>query len=89
MENNIEITRYIHYTTEDFLQDDFFTTSMSFPTGESERFWQEFLQQPDITPGYFLEAKEIATSLLRYYRTSFTAEDADSLWERIENNNLL
>ena len=37
-------TDFSLYTFEEFLQNDFFISSMNYPTEETQKFWDEFEQ---------------------------------------------
>ncbi len=87
MNDPLSIEEYMTFSTEDFLLDDFFICSMEHPSENSESFWQSFLQQPDVNPVHFLEAKELLAGLQEHYQNTFIPEEIDQLWLRIDKIN--
>ena len=61
------------FTFEEFLQDDFFISSMKKPTAETLKYWEQFRKDnPDTR--HFEAAKTYIESINRYHRTLSMAE---------------
>ncbi len=85
MNDPLAIKNYINFSTEDFLLDDFFISSMKNPTEESDSFWKSFLNQPETNSIHFFEAKELYNKLRENYLNEFAPEEIDRLWIKIDN----
>ena len=52
-------TDFSLYTFEEFLQNDFFISSMNYPTEETQKFWDEFEQMNPSNIDEYIAAKDI------------------------------
>ena len=50
-------TDFSLYTFEEFLQNDFFISSMNYPTEETQKFWDEFEQMNPFNIDEYIAAK--------------------------------
>lgn len=50
-------TDFSLYTFEEFLQNDFFISSMNYPTEETQKFWDEFEQMNPSNIDEYIAAK--------------------------------
>lgn len=74
------------YTFEDFLQYDFFVSSMKYPMEETERFWNDFeCSNPPNIEEFIAAKKYLQTITLT--EDSLSDDEMDTLWSRIELTN--
>ena len=73
LNQNNEQDSYLHFSTEDFLDDEFFRKSVLQPTKQSKRFWDNFLKS---YPEKIEQIKE-AETLLRTINGHFASEIQD------------
>ena len=57
MNSEQEHTDFSLYTFEEFLQNDFFVSSMNYPTEETQKFWDEFEQMNPSNIDEYIAAK--------------------------------
>ncbi len=76
-------TNYTNYKDIDFLDDDFFVESMTFPTKESELFWSELIDRKEIDINEFISANMLLASV-RKNRHEMSEERKELLWKRID-----
>lgn len=75
MKSNTETKCYSKFSFEDFLQDDYFISSMKNPTPESSKFWNQFLKEEKNTN--FEAAKLWIESYNRYHYSLSPKEISD------------
>lgn len=82
-----------HYETcsfEDFLQDNFFVSSMTHPTPETEFFWENAFKEGKLNTYDYRWARNFIDSV-QVESEIISGKEKDDLWKRIEtsnNNNL-
>ncbi len=79
------ILKYKSFTFEDFLNDDYFISSISNPTESSEVFWNDFSKS---NPSNIKEFN-LAVSFLKLSQQKFdylSAKEVSSLWDKISKN---
>ncbi|MDR1090994.1 MAG: FecR domain-containing protein [Prevotella sp.] len=82
-----ENNKYFHnYTFEDFLQDDYFISSVCNPTEETVAFWKEYLQTNPSNVNEYLQAKSYIKSI-PFNKSQLSEEEVSNLWNSIENAN--
>lgn len=64
-------TDFSLYTFEEFLQNDFFISSMNYPTEETQKFWDEFEQMNPSNIDEYIAAKDIWSFFKRERRSTF------------------
>jgi hypothetical protein len=75
--------KYISYTVEELLQDDFFIASMTRPDKESDAFWNQALEEGTVNrrdyevSRYFIHSMQVRPE-------SIESEEVYTLWEDIE-----
>jgi len=84
---NITYNQYTSFSTEDFLQDDFFISSMAKPTKESENLWKSFVCSNPQNLNEFLAAKEYIQKMPKS-NDSLEEDEITELWGRIENDTI-
>lgn len=57
MNSEQKYTDFSLYTFEEFLQNDFFISSMNYPTEETQKFWDEFEQMNPSNIDEYIAAK--------------------------------
>ena len=65
-------TDFSLYTFEEFLQNDFFISSMNHPTEETQKFWDEFEQMNPSNIDEYIAAKrylEVFSRKKKYFQT--------------------
>jgi ferric-dicitrate binding protein FerR (iron transport regulator) len=70
--------KYSDFSFEDFLQDDFFITSMNNPTSETFTYWEKFRNSNPENRAAFNAAKEYLESL-HYYYTTLSANEVEKM----------
>jgi len=78
---------YSKYTFEDFLQDDFFISSINYPDDISIQFWEESIAKGKIELTEFIKAKDFLQEFINEHQDVVTDEDISALWKYIENTN--
>lgn len=63
----MEIDKYEHYSTEDFLEDDFFLESIKTPAPGKEEFWSAFCIKYPNRKYHLEDAKKIAQSIDQHF----------------------
>ena len=63
-------TDFSLYTFEEFLQNDFFISSMNYPTEETQKFWDEFEQMNPSNIDEYIAAKKIFGGFFKRERRS-------------------
>ncbi|NLI36918.1 MAG: FecR family protein [Bacteroidales bacterium] len=86
-DNNITYNQYTSFSTEDFLQDDFFISSMAKPTKESENLWKLFVSSNPQNLNDFLAAKEYIQKMPKN-NDSLNEDEISELWGRIEKDTI-
>lgn len=73
MNSEQEHTDFSLYTFEEFLQNDFFVSSMNYPTEETQKFWDEFEQMNPSNIDEYIAAKRYLEVFrkrrVRYFQT--------------------
>lgn len=87
MQKHVFDKDYTQYTFADFLQDDFFLSSIVNPTDASIRFWNDRLRKKELNAEEFNLAKEFLDKSIRTCHDSVTDEDISSLWKSIQASN--
>ena len=64
-------TDFSLYTFEEFLQNDFFISSMNYPTEETQKFWDEFEQMNPSNIDEYIAAKRYLEVFKRESRSTF------------------
>lgn len=75
------------YAFEDFLQNEFFIHSISFPNAETTLFWQEFERLNPSNIDEFYSAKEYLEILKKSDKTLLSDKEITALWGRIDKTN--
>ncbi|MDR0823833.1 MAG: FecR domain-containing protein [Prevotella sp.] len=78
---------YSNFTSEDFLQDDFFVSSMKNPNEKSVEFWDGLLNAGSINKEEFYSAKSFIEAIEANYKDSVQEEELSALWTKIDNTN--
>jgi hypothetical protein len=78
---------YSNFTSEDFLQDDFFVSSMKNPNKKSVEFWDGLLNAGSINKEEFYSAMSFIESIEANYKDSVQEEDLSILWADIDSTN--
>lgn len=76
------------YTFEEFLQNDFFISSMKYPTEETREFWSDFEQANPSNIKEFIAAKECMKAISVADDDFLSNRETDDLWTRIQATNL-
>lgn len=84
---NIKYNQYTSFSTEDFLQDDFFISSMAKPTEESENVWKSFVSSNPQNLNDFLAAKAYIQKMPQS-NDSLNEDEISELWGRIEKDTI-
>lgn len=78
---------YETYSFADFLDDEYFLTSIARPTAETDRFWTDWLAQHPDRKAIWEEARQVALGLeagrSRYEAPALSPDQAETLWNRI------
>ncbi|TWV11077.1 DUF4974 domain-containing protein [Bacteroidaceae bacterium HV4-6-C5C] len=77
---------YSTYTFEDFLQNDFFVSSMKNPTADTEEFWHKFELSKPINLDEFIAAKK-CLSIFSNPDILLSKNELRSLWTSIDLDN--
>lgn len=77
-------TDYSKYSFEDFLQDDFFVSSIK--SGDI-KFWENLKKENKINPEAFSSAKDFLESLEEHNDTSVADSELSALWARVQTSN--
>lgn len=79
------MNNYAKYRSEDFLNDDYFNSSILSPTRESDRFWNELIDREEIDIHEYTNA---VLMLLDWEKSVQKADDADleKAWQRIKHS---
>lgn len=78
---------YSNYNFEDFLQDDFFISSIKSRDKDSMEYWKILKKQNKINWEAFSSAKDFLESLEEYKDTTLVEESLSTVWEDIQNSN--
>jgi ferric-dicitrate binding protein FerR (iron transport regulator) len=73
---------YSGHSFEEFMQDDFFISSMNHPTPETSAFWERFMQENEDNRTCFDDARTYLETLKEYY-TTLSQDDIDKMKENI------
>ena len=84
---NIKYNQYTSFSTEDFLQDDFFISSMAKPTKESENLWKSFISSNPQNLNDFLAAQAYIQKMPKS-SDSLDEHEISELWGRIEKDTI-
>ncbi|NDV63716.1 FecR family protein [Bacteroides sp. 224] len=79
-------TDFTLYTFEDFLQNDFFISSMKHPTEETINFWKQFELSAPSNINEFTAAKEYLAAL-SVSEDTLSDNEMTGLWARIDTTN--
>lgn len=75
------------YTFEEFLQNDFFISSMNHPTEETKKFWNDFEQANPLNIKEFRAAKEYIKAIITE-PDLLSRQETEDLWDRIQKTNI-
>jgi hypothetical protein len=78
-------TDYTNYKYTDYLEDDFFISTMTSPTKESERFWLNLVNDGKIDIDEYISANLVLESIQKN-KKDIPQQRIDRLWERIDNS---
>ncbi|GAB6009858.1 FecR family protein [Dysgonomonas reticulitermitis] len=78
-------TDYSEYTFEDFLQDDFFVSSIK--NKDAIEFWEGLKKEGKINREAFHSAKDFLESLEEYNDNTVSDSDVSALWSKIQTTN--
>ena len=81
-------TDFSLYTFEEFLQNDFFISSMNHPTEETQKFWDEFEQMNPSNIDEYIAAKSYLEVFSKEKAEVLSNEETDDLWTRIQATNI-
>ncbi len=81
-------TDFSLYTFEEFLQNDFFISSMNHPTEETQKFWDEFEQMNPSNIDEYIAAKRYLEVFSKEKEEVLSNEETDDLWTRIQATNI-
>ena len=81
-------TDFSLYTFEEFLQNDFFISSMNYPTEETQKFWDEFEQMNPSNIDEYIAAKRYLEVFSKEKEEVLSNEETDDLWTRIQATNI-
>lgn len=89
MPNKPSDKKYITFSFEDFLLDDFFVSSMISRDEEAILFWENLVRENKVQQKEFDAARRFIAESQRNIQnnTSITDKDISNLWYRIENTN--
>ena len=73
----MEIDKYEHYSTEDFLEDDFFLGYIKTPEAEKEKFWSALCTKYPDRKTHFEDAIKIAQSIDLHFKAEAKKINAD------------
>lgn len=88
MNSELEHTDFTTYTFETFLQNDFFISSMKYPTEETLEFWKNFVLQNPSNIDEFIAAKEYINTLSSTEKYLLSVEEIEQLRNRIETTSV-
>ncbi|MDR0506982.1 MAG: FecR domain-containing protein [Dysgonamonadaceae bacterium] len=80
-------TDYSKYAFEDFLQDEFFISSIKNKNADSEAFWKNLEKEGNIDKKAFRAALNFMESLDDYSNSSVGDAELSSLWKEIQDSN--
>ena len=86
--DNEKHTDFSLYTFEEFLQNDFFISSMNHPTEETQKFWDEFEQMNPSNIDEYIAAKRYLEVFSKEKEEVLSNEETDDLWIRIQATNI-
>lgn len=86
MQPKYTYNKYKSFTAEELLQDDYFITSMTNPTKESDEFWQKVIEHEIISEDDYTQACYYISSL-GVKSEPITQNEIFTLWEDIEVSN--
>ena len=75
---------YLSYRFEDFIQDDYFISTILYPDDESQGFWDEYVSEDNSNMEDFLSAREYLKSL-NNTNSQLSDREIDELWGRISS----
>lgn len=78
---------YSKYIFDDFLQDDFFISSIVKPEDKSSEFWNNLLKEHRINEAEFLSAKNFLVNSIEENNIYNIESDLSELWQDIQNTN--
>lgn len=78
---------YSLYNFEEFLQDDFFISSVKDPSEETSKFWNDFEREKPANLEAFIAAKEYIKTLTTLDSELLSEQEVDDLWTRIQTTN--
>lgn len=88
MNPELKHTDFSLYTFEEFLQNDFFISSMKYPTEETLEFWNDFEQSHPSNINDYIAAKESLETLSMQEDDLLSDQEMGDLWTRIEATNI-
>lgn len=86
-ELDIAHIRYASFSSEEFLQDDFFVSSMAKPTKETESFWLEFERSNPQNISEYTTAKNYINEISDE-RNKLSDNEISDLWKSIETDTI-
>ncbi|MDR1882937.1 MAG: FecR domain-containing protein [Prevotella sp.] len=87
MQDHSSQKKYSGFAFEDFLQDEFFISSMKYPNEVSVRFWKDMLDSNKINSKEFYSAKFFIESVGSGYDDSVEETELSALWADINTSN--
>lgn len=89
MNSELKHTDFSLYTFEEFLQNDFFISSMKHPSEETQKFWNDFELANPANMEAFIAAKEYIRIISTTDTNNLLSEqETDDLWTRIQTTNI-
>lgn len=82
--SELTYTDFSRFTFEEFLQNDFFLSSMKCPTEETQRFWSGFEEGNPSNREDFIAAKEYIKTLAVSNNDFLSEKETDDLWNSIQ-----
>lgn len=86
--SELKHTDFTLYTFEEFLQNDFFISSMKYPTEETRKFWDDYEQSAPSNSDDFLAAKEYIATVSSTECDLLSDQEMNDLWEGIQTVNI-
>ncbi len=86
MDRYRQLVNYSTYAFEDFLQNDFFISSMKNPTTETEKYWHDFELSQPVNLEDFIAAKKCIL-MLSTPESILSEDEVKKLWTGIDSEN--
>lgn len=82
-----DINKYFNYKLEDFLQDNFFISSVNSPTEETVEFWEKYRQTVPLNINEYENAKLYIESI-PVNESQLSEDEISGLWNLIDESNI-